>query len=152
MSEADEYVPMSQWSKDHWSTLAYVETVVVECAGFQVGLDARMKTNRRHFRVMSQQCGRPKRPGKSSTPSMAQVMSPEHATKIKDGSVVDGHDDWMCVQDFAAEGLFTVGAEDVEPGVILRFSERGNEIASALRRHKADGKNYASFEPVGLSA
>jgi hypothetical protein len=142
---------MDQWSKDHWSTLAYVETVMVDCAGFQVGHDGRMKTNRRHFRVMSSECPQPKRPGRS-TSAMAVVMRPEHATKIKDGTVIDGHDDWMCVQDMAAEGLFTVGPDDVEPGVVLHFSERGKDIAAALRQHKADGKNFASFEAPALAA
>ena len=63
MSRTDfstELVPMDQWGKDHWSTLGYVEAVSVENAGFQVGSDPRMKTNRRHTRVLAA-CPRPKR-------------------------------------------------------------------------------------------
>ncbi len=43
-------VPVELWSKDHWSTLAYIETVMVEHGGrFEVGWDPRMRQNRRNF-------------------------------------------------------------------------------------------------------
>jgi len=30
---------MDLWGRDHWSTLAYIETVMVDCKGFQIGQD-----------------------------------------------------------------------------------------------------------------
>lgn len=59
------YVPVARWGRDHWRCLAYVEAIMVEMAGFQVGADPRMTANRRHYRVMAEQCPRPKPPGSS---------------------------------------------------------------------------------------
>jgi hypothetical protein len=142
--DAEQLVPMNRWGKDHWSTLAYVEHVAVECAGFQVGSDARMKSNRRHTRLLSQGCPNPKRA--KSTSAMGMIMRPEHATKLKDGTLLANHDDWACLQDFVAEGLFKPGLE-LEPGTVLAFSERGHALTAALRVHKASGGQFAQFDP-----
>lgn len=139
-----EYVPMQFWGKDHWSTLAYIETVMVECAGFQVGTDARMKTGRRNSRVMANKCRQPKRPGKQSS-AHCLVMTAEQSTKLNNGQLVTGHDDWSCVQDMAAECLFVQAAHDVEPGVVLQFSVLGHEIANALREFKRNKGQYSQF-------
>jgi hypothetical protein len=141
----DKYIPMEHWSKDHWSTLAYVETVIVDCAGFQIGSDARMRSNRRHFRLMNNECPRPKRSGK---PGLGITMGPEHGTCLKDNIVVPEHDDWMCVQDMAAEGLFTISAEDIEPSVVLNLSPKGTALVEALRRHKSSGGTFSNFAPT----
>jgi hypothetical protein len=147
----EDYIPMSHWGRDHWSTLGYAETVMAECGGFQVGADARMKSNRRNFRVMAQECARPKRPGKP-TSAIAMVMQPEHATKLNDGQVVDNHDDWSCLQDMAAEGLFVQEPTDIQPGVILTLSEKGNAVANALREFKRNKGQYAQFRWPGAPA
>ena len=142
----DQLVPLAQWGKDHFSTLAYVETVAVENKGFQVGQDPRMKTNRRHARVLAA-CPRPRRTAGGA--ALCMVMSPEHATRLKDGTQVPNHDDWMCVQDFVGEGLFAIGSE-VEPKQVLALSERGNALAAALRAHKASGGSFSTFDPANL--
>jgi len=144
----DEYISMAKWGKDHWSTLAYLETVEVECGGFQVGFDGRMRQGRRNFRVMSQECPKPKRPSKCPRPQDAEPMGREDGTRLNDGTVVEGHDDWYCVQDIAMESLFTTGVDSVEPGSILHLSKRGWDVVNALRKHKAGGGNYASFAPA----
>jgi hypothetical protein len=140
----DDYIPASHWGRDHWTTLAYIETVMTDLAGFQVGSDARMKSNRRNFRIMQRDCPKPKRASNSGL-AMALVMEPQHATKLKDGQQVPNHDDWACVQDMAAEGLFVQSADTVEPGVVLQFSEKGNQVANALREFKRGGGKYADF-------
>ncbi len=147
MTDQTEYIPIETWGKDHWSTLAYVETVMVECAGFQIGLDPRMRTNRRHYRVLSERCRSPKRPGGGarSSHSLAVVMRPEHGSRLKDGEVMEGHDDWMCLQDMAEAGFFTVGAGRIEPAVVLKLSERGRQVVDALRQFKSEGGKYAAF-------
>lgn len=148
MSDIDyrnDLIPMGKWGKDHWSTLGYVEAVSVENAGFQVGQDPRMKTNRRHSRVL-QTCPRPRR---TAGFTLGVVMAPEHATRLKDGTQVDGHDDWACLQDFVGEGLFEYGSE-VEPKKTLRLSERGLALTAALRAHKANGGSYSDFTAEGL--
>lgn len=150
---SESYVPMAQWGKDHWSTLAYVETIMVDCGGFQVGTDPRMKSNRRHFRIMQEGCPRPRRVKPIAAAGM--VMRPEHATVLKDGSLVDNHDDWMCLQDMAQCGLFkakigevVLSAEDIEPGVHLQLSELGQRLTAQLRQHKANEGQWSTFEPV----
>lgn len=145
---SDAYIPMSVWSKDHWTTLAYIESVMVDVGSFQVGADPRMKSNRRHYRVMLEECPRPKRANPSHAGLL--VMRPEHSTRIKVAGLpqtVDNHDDWMCVQDMAHAGLFTVGPEGIEPGEELHFSDLGKQLSSRLRQHKMEGGQFAAFNP-----
>lgn len=40
MTYGNSYVPMDMWAKDHWTTLAYIDNVMVDNAGFQVGREA----------------------------------------------------------------------------------------------------------------
>jgi hypothetical protein len=138
-----DYIPMSHWGKDHWSTLGYVEVIMVECGGFQVGTDPRMKSSRRNFRVMAQGCPHPKRPTLGS--AFAYAMELTQSTKLNDGQVVSGHDDWACVQDMAAEGLFQQGPDAVEPGTVLTLSEKGVAIVNALREFKRNQGQYGQF-------
>lgn len=140
-----DYVPMNKWGKDHWSTLAYIETVMVEVQGFQVGFDARMRQKRRTFRVMHEQCPQPKRPSRGG---MGIPMEPKYGSRLNDGTSLEGHDDWDCVQDMAVEGLFTVGVEGVEPGATLQFSEKGLNLAQALRKHKIGGGVFGNFQSL----
>lgn len=73
-------------------------------------------------------------------------MRPEYATTLADGTQPDPrHDDWCCVQDFAAAGLFTVGPESIEPGATLTFSDEGLALTAKLRQHKAAGGQYRDF-------
>jgi hypothetical protein len=138
---ADDYIPSAVWGKDHWTTLAYVETVATDCAGFQVGSDARMRTNRRHFRVM-QDCLKPRR---AKAGGIGLVMDPvAHATRLNDGQTVEGHDDWNCVQDLANEGLFNLDASGVEPGITLHLSTKGQAWCAKLRSHKQAGGTYST--------
>lgn len=44
-------------------------------------------------------------------------------------------------------GSFTVQANRIHPGVVLHFSERGQQIAEALRAHKPRGGAFANFTP-----
>lgn len=147
MIDPNEFVPEALFWHDHWSTLAYLETVLVDCGGFQVGLDARMRQNRRNFRVMMKECPRPKRTGLAGmSQSGAIPMDPEHGTRLQDGTVLEWSDDWSCVQDMAAAGYFTCGPDAVEPKVILHLSEKGQAICARLRQHKANGGNWRNFQ------
>ena len=139
----DQYIPMTSWGKDHWSTLAYFQSINIDYAGFQVGFDPRMRQNRRHFRVMMAL----QPTTKHNKSSNGVVMADEYGSRLKDKSIVDGHDDWMCIQDMAQEGLFTVpDAEDIEPGAILHLSEHGWRVIIALQKHKASGGTFSNFD------
>lgn len=70
-------------------------------------------------------------------------MKNEWSTKLNDGQQIFGHDDWCCLQDFAAEGLLST--DTVVPGKIIQLSSKGHDLVSRLRRHKQDGKMYESY-------
>lgn len=159
MHADDGYIEIEQFAADHWSTLAYAETVMVENGGFQVGFDGRMRQGRRHFRVMMGECPRPKRQNHAG-PSAAVIMKPEYATKLADGTQVEAHDDWHCVQDLVYVGLMGIernglivpAPDDITPGVVLKLTPLGERCVSELRRHKTNGGTFATFhftpEPV----
>lgn len=153
---SDDYIPARDWGRDHWSMLGYMETVMVECAGFQVGFDPCTRANRRHFRVLREECPKPKRPVPASSFGYAVMPPGKYGTRLADGSEVDGHDDWCCVQDMAEAGLLAVTrlrhkkpmaatAGDVQPGNTLHLSDLGQQVAAALRAHKATGGAFGDF-------
>lgn len=148
--DLDDPVPLDNFGKDHRSTLAYAETVMVDLGGFQVGNDCRMRQCRRNYRVMRELCFEPRRV--KALPNMSMVMDRKYSTHLRDGTVIDGHDDWHCVQDMAEAGFFTVSgeqidAERVQPGVILHLSPRGRIFAEQLRAHKSAGGTFKNFVP-----
>jgi len=157
----DDFIPMAVWGKDHWSTLGYIESVIVDAngSGFQVGNDPRMRANRRNFRVMMEECKKPLRPsGNPSTIGYQPLPMDKYGTRLNTGQEVFRHCDWCCVQDMANEGLFAskpdlvaIKAEDVQPGVFLHLTEKGQQIAAALRKHKAAGGQFAFFKWEGAS-
>lgn len=145
----DDYIPPAYWAKDHWSTLAYIETVMVDCGGFQVGYDPRMRSNRRNWRVMNDGCPRPNRPmGTSRDPGL--TMNVTDGTRLRNGVTVVGHDDWNCMEDMANIGLFDRWPDDIEPGTVLQLSPKGAVWCNALREHKRNGRNFAEFTEAGL--
>jgi len=155
MNLDDGYVPLELFGKDHWSTLAYAETVMVDCGGFQIGLDPRMRQCRRHYRVMHDFCKNPKR--LSSAPNHGCMWNDNYSTTLNDGSKVIGHDDWHCIQDLAEAGMFSVegkviAAADCEPGETLLLSELGREYVGRLRDHKSQGGTFSNFRPALKSA
>lgn len=151
----DGYVPAALFSKDHWSTLAYAETCMVDQGGFQVGFDGRMRQGRAHFRVMSRDCPRPQQ-SKKCGPRMGVVMQPEHSTRLKGGAVVAGHDDWHCIQDMVnagylgikrGDGLVLPLPDEIDAGVRLHLTPLGQRVVGQLRAWKALGGHYADFAP-----
>lgn len=153
------YIPIEKFGRDHWSMLGYMETVMVECAGFQIGYDPRVRSNRTHWRVMREQCPKPLRPMKA--PDLGyQPMKPEHATRLIDGTTAENfHDDWCCVQDMAKTGLLMLkgetqacSVEDIEPRVFVVLTPLGEQIAAQLRQHKMKGGVFATFCPTITTA
>lgn len=146
---ADDIIPPSAWGKDHWSTLAYVDTVMTDCGGFQLGYDPRMRSTRRNLRVMLEQCKNPRRTG-GRLPAARGPGPTEAATRLQGGQEVTGHDDWSCLQDMAAVGLLDTHPDKLEPGVTVRFSPKGSAWVSALRTYKQQGGQFAQFSSAGL--
>lgn len=124
----DNVIPIARWGRDHWSSLAYVETCLVDGSGEPD--PHRMRTDLRLH------------------PLMGHSLSPrgtEYPTRLCDGGVAHDHDDWSCLDDAEAEGLLT----NVGTGIHRRYrlTPRGQEVVLALRAHKASGGSFATFRP-----
>ena len=135
----DDVIPITHFGRGHWSTLAYAETVMVECGGFQVGFDGHMRQCRRNFRVMSEECPRPTR---LRSCGIGIPMDTAHSTILADGSVVEGHDDWHCIQDMVETGILS---GECQPGEILQLTDLGKSLVEQLRDHKRKGGAYGNF-------
>ncbi len=151
----ETHIPISLWGKDHWSTLAYVETVMVEHQGrFQVGWDPRLRQRSDRFSTFWRDLPQPLRSrsdsSEASGPIRGVAMTENHGTRLNDGRMLARHDDWDCIEDMVAAGLLideaTGESERVEPGRTFTLSTFGRNMCSALRAHKASpGGRFATF-------
>ena len=127
-----EPTPMSKWGKDHWSTLAYLETLAVDKGGWAIPVNARMRTNEiRHPHLL----------GNTGFSSNA-LNGSGYPTRLKEGEI-EGHDDWDCVDDAIEEEL----VEDVGTGLnrAYKFTKLGKRVIAKLRQFKMDGGNFGDF-------
>lgn len=147
MIQTDDYIAPARWGTDHWSTLLYLEQKIVNFGDTcVVGIDPHMRTNRRHIRVFSEARAYMDTHAKRYTNARGVIsMDPSHGTRLNDNTWVQGHDDWMCVQDMAHSGLLTITAAQMQPKKKFKLSALGMEVAALLRAHKAAGGNYVTF-------
>ncbi len=130
-----EFVPPELWGRDHWSTLAYIETKLVD-GPYKVCFDPHMRQGRRHYRVLLG------KPNGRKTPANAMVMRPEYGSRLADGTYLPWHDDWHCVQDMVKAGLFEDGVWDV--GFKLKLTDLGSMVTAALRKLKSEGGSFST--------
>ena len=139
--EDGEYIPMDKWGEDHWSTLAYIETRIVDYDGI---LDNRhMRTNPRLHRELV-----------GITFGEIQDGS-AYPTRLKGSKTQINHDDWSCLEDMVARGLvdawFYRPDDDSVFGnatSLCFLTEKGQAIAGQLRIHKGYGRNFSEFAPT----
>jgi hypothetical protein len=118
-------IPMEEFGKDHWATLAYLETRCVDHGGV---------LDNRHMRCDS-----------SRHPQFAHSnITTKYPTRTKAGEVKN-HDDWDCLDDCELLGLIENNGTNLHR--VYRFTPLGHMIAGQLRQHKADGGNFHSFSP-----
>ena len=118
-----ETVPPTDWGKDHWSTLVFLETAAVDNKGLVQ--NAHMRTHPRLH------------------PKYAHIGSTgEYPTRLRDGELED-HDDWSCMEDMIDAGMMT--AQMRAKSVWVSFTRYGIDVAGAARAFKAQGGNYADF-------
>lgn len=136
----EDPIPMSEWGRDHWSTLAYAETRCVDHGG-ELAND-HMRTNpRRHRKLLG--------PSKL----FYGIEGPGYPTRLISGAVIVRHDDWDCLNDAVAAGLLEVLSEvDRKPSqafggmrVRVRLTADGEAACAALRMHKGRGGNFGNF-------
>ncbi len=115
-------IPIELWGKDHWSTLAYIETVIVEQQYFSIKKDQRMRTHSHHKELMHID------------------GSDEYGTRLNNKKEIFYHDDWDCVYDAEKEKLVNIKDNKVT------FTEYGYHILASLRKHKSEGGNFSNFK------
>jgi len=134
VSVADNSTPpiaIERWGKDHWSTLAYLET---RCVDYRGELDPQ------HMR-----CDLDRNPLQGNR-GTHMSRNQRHPTILKGGDEVKGHDDWECVWDMIMAGLVQNNGTDTCP--MYSLTDEGWEMTQAMRRFHAGGGNYANFEVV----
>ncbi len=136
-AEGDDYVPVEQFGKDHWSTFAYLETRAVDHSG--VVENARMRVHARLHREFVH-------------PMFASINDGSaYPTRLKDGEL-PSHDDYSCLEDMVAAGLLTAewrvkyhGRTFGNSECRVRLTARGQGIAAKLRAHKMSGGSFSDF-------
>ena len=132
---------VKQFGKDHWSIFAYIETRIVDYKG---------KPHKPHMRCDVDR--HPQHDHQNLYPEHKEVT--KYPTRLRgyfeDKTLkLDDHDDWDCIDDCIAEGLLR---EPPDRGTglspVYELTDRGADVASQLRVHKSEGKNFASFTPV----
>lgn len=142
-------IAIERWGKDHWSTLLYVETRIVDHGG-SLSAD-RMR------------CIRDRHPDAYLAKRHTTAFFPDEAdatrypTRLRDGEKVFDHDDYDCLADMIDEGVIVELAavllhrhsdpEDAsDPRSVWRLTPRGEQIVGALRAHRGHGGNLRDFE------
>ena len=161
---ADERrVRPEEFGKDHWSLLAYIETLVVD--GIETGGAVGRARSRRgpaglgvidRDRVRCNPARHPLLLGPRQTSDFR--WKPEWGTRLRgyfdapeDQRAtlrLPDHDDWDCLEDLDAAGL--VEFVTLTSGGVL-LTEDGLRMAARLRAHKANGGHFATFNPAAAS-
>lgn len=164
-----EPVPIERWGKDHWTTLLYVETRVVDHHGWVAG--QHMRTNMaRHprFDGWMREDGRVVRPTVHSPGDGSQ-----YPTRLRDDEELTDHDDWDCLHDMREAGLLRILSPrdrawwDVPRGrrgplgrsisglkmlrCRVRLTEQGWAMVAALREQRGKTGGVGSFDPAAVT-
>ena len=137
-------VPAAKFSKDHWSLFAYLETVCVEGqridkARLRCCQDRHPFHNVNGFAWKSSWGTRLK--------GFFEYSERNDPIKAEAADVfLSMHDDWDVIADLVHAGLLTADITSSEP--LVQITEQGFLVAAALRKHKADGRNFANFRVV----
>src|SRR5260221_2484796 len=85
------------FSRDHWSTLVFVETRCVDYKGILDKDKMRCNVNRHAASA-----------GPHQQQSFLMKSEPKNGTRLSTGVVLPDHDDWDCLIDLAKAGLITI--------------------------------------------
>ncbi len=132
MPKTKTFIPVDRWGKDHWSLVAYLECRAVDHKG-EIDKERMRCDADLHPGLVGMRCA----------PPFSKLKKVKFPTILKDGKQLRNHDDWSCAYDLERAGLIELRGTGINPIVV--FTEKGFEIAAVLRKHKAKGKNFASF-------
>jgi hypothetical protein len=117
---------------------------MVDNHGYEIGLDATMRTKRRRFASITAHL--PKR--YLGRRPLAVVMPRNASSRLADGSISQDHDDWDCLIDMQAAGLFENNG--IETAQMLRLTPLGYQIVAALKRLRAERKPTAAMDQANI--
>jgi hypothetical protein len=133
-------VKIEDYCKDHWSLLGFIESRV---EAYNVGPNTG-RLDLRHMRV---------NPTLHPQFNNGNGWKPEYGSRLQ-GYWVEGqpnnpdklildHDDIHCLEDMERAGLIEWQSS---ANMFVKLTPYGVEVASRLRRHKLEGKNYSEFK------
>ena len=134
---------MKDFGKDHWSLLAYVETLCVESSNKGIGfiIKSRVRANEKTH------------PLNAVNFRHAGPWNPEWGTRLSgyflDNNEVDvkrrldDHDDWDCLDDLEDAGLVDVISEATGA---VKLTDKGITVSNRLREWKIKGGMFATFK------
>ena len=127
-------IEMERWGKDHWSMLAYVESLCVDSLdGIGVPDFRRVQTNlNRH-------------PGLAVAGLSGFHDGAKYGIRLYGGEELPGpdYDEWDCIDDLECEGLIEIHGTGIHPAYVMTV--KGQRLAGILRAHKAAGGKFAEF-------
>lgn len=123
--------PIEKWGKDHWSLLAYINTLT----------KGRMDNNR----VRTNPKAHPLMVGGM----VARIIDKDfkskpyaYPTRLKDGETIPEHDDWDCLDDLDAHGFVNIISL---ANCVALVTPKGAKAAQALQAHGLLGGKYSTF-------
>lgn len=117
--------PLDRWGKDHWSTLAYLHTCIVNG----------QPPNREKMRVDVDI-----HPGQENSGCR---LGSKYPTILRDGGILINHDDWSCLEDAEALGMVEAVGTGLHPDYV--FTDLGWKVARALAEFKKSGGQFGQF-------
>lgn len=71
---------------------------------------------------------------------------PEYPTRLNDGTEIQMHSDWDCIDDMAAAGLVRFVHDEADGTMRYQLTDYGWIVAGALRKHRAITGSTSHFE------
>ncbi|MFZ4701313.1 MAG: hypothetical protein ACOYMG_14785 [Candidatus Methylumidiphilus sp.] len=138
---------MSDWGEHHWACFHYIQMAALSPTGFQIGMDPHLRATKETLEVLVA-CPCPSQVRSMETVAVLPMAGPM-STRIGNGQIIAGHDDWHCCQDMQCEGLFD-GLDDdsIVCGDFRVLSAKGMAIALEVMSHYKKWRGFRGFAPV----
>lgn len=144
-------VQVLDYGKDHWSLLAYLETLCVDSTKKGVGeIDKRrMRTNEKRHPLHAVNLNHGVGAWQAEFGTCLAGYWDTLGRQVSKRQV-KGHDDWDCLNDIEKAGLIDVISE---ANGFVKLTEKGMKVAGELRAYKAKGGMFSGFrwtEPTSV--
>lgn len=137
-ADEGDYIPPTDWGKDHWSTFVYLQTRVVDHGG--IVNNQNMRTHPRLHRHLV-----------GLTFGHMQDGS-AYPTRLANGNTRAKHDDWSCLEDMVNAGMLKAYTRVKDRNAVFGGTEARVELTTygvstyaLILSHKAAGGAFATF-------